>query len=52
MPWKPKDAARHTKAANTPEKRKRWARIANSILKESGGDEGKAIRLANVAVKG
>jgi uncharacterized protein YdaT len=50
MPFTAKDALRHTKKANTKAKRKKWARIANGILRESQ-DEGKAIRLANLAVK-
>ncbi len=44
------DQTRHSKKANTPAKRKQWASTANSVLKESG-DEGKAVRIANAAVK-
>ena len=51
MPWVPADATSHTKKANTDAKKKKWAKIANGVLKESG-DEGKAIRLANLAMKG
>ena len=50
MPWSPKDSMKHTKKANTEAKRKKWARIANGVLQESG-DEGKAVRLANLAMK-
>jgi hypothetical protein len=51
MPWKPNDGpSRHTKSANTSAKKKQWASTANSVLKESG-DEGKAVRIANAAVK-
>jgi len=51
MPWKPGDGpARHTKQADTPAKKKQWASTANSVLKESG-DEGKAVRIANAAVR-
>ena len=51
MPWKPNDGpSRHTKKANTPAKRRQWASTANSVLEDSG-DEGKAVRIANAAVK-
>lgn len=51
MPWKPDDGpSRHTKKANTPAKKKQWADIANKVRTESG-DEGKAVRIANAAVK-
>src|SRR6185312_5238825 len=49
MPWSPSDAARHTSHADTPEKRKAWAHIANGILKKTG-DEGEAVRIANAYV--
>lgn len=51
MPWQMRDAPRHTKAATTPAKKKQWRSVANKVLAESGGDEGKAIRIANAAVK-
>lgn len=50
MPFTATDAKKHTKKADTESKRKKWAKVANGILRESG-DEGKAIRLANLAVK-
>lgn len=50
MPWSANDAMRFTKKANTPEKRKRWARIANSAL-SSGDSEATAIKKANRAMK-
>jgi uncharacterized protein YdaT len=51
MPWNANDGpARHTKKANTPAKKKQWADIANKVRNESG-DEGKAVRIANAAVK-
>jgi hypothetical protein len=51
MPWKPNDGpARHTKKAKTPAEKKQWADIANKVRDESG-DEGKAVRIANAAVK-
>lgn len=50
MPFTSKDATKHTKSANTDSKRKKWARVANGVLRKSG-DEGKAIRIANLSVK-
>jgi uncharacterized protein YdaT len=50
MPWSLKDALSHTKKAKSPEKKKQWAATANAVLKSSG-DEGKAVRVANAAVK-
>lgn len=48
-PWTPAQAKSHTKKADTPEKKEKWAKVANSALKQYG-DEGKAIRIANAAV--
>lgn len=50
MPWKMSDAISHTKRASTPAKARQWASVANSILQQSG-NEGKAVRIANSAVK-
>jgi hypothetical protein len=50
VPWKPGDAKRHTKAASTPAKRDQWSATANSVLRQTG-DEARAIRAANAAVK-
>ena len=51
MPWKPDDGPdRHTHKAKTPAEKKQWSSTANAVLKESG-DEGKAVRVANAAVK-
>ena len=50
MPWVSKDAKKHTKKAASPTAKKQWSKVANSVLKQSG-DEGKAIRIANAAVK-
>ncbi len=51
MPWSPQDGpSRHTKKANNPAKRKQWSSTANAVL-EKTGDEGKAVRIANAAVK-
>ena len=50
MPWTADDATAHTKKATSPEEKEKWAKIANSVLEETG-DEGRAIRVANAAVK-
>lgn len=50
MPWTMSSARRHTKKADTPAAKKQWSKVANKVLKESG-DEGKAVRIANAAVK-
>lgn len=49
-PWTSRDAKRHNKHANTPAKKHKFAAVSNKVLAESG-DEGKAIRVANAAVK-
>jgi hypothetical protein len=50
MPWKASGAKRHTAKAKSIAQKRKWAKTANAVLKESG-DEGKAIRIANAAVK-
>jgi len=50
MPWSPADAPSHTKAADTPALQRLWAKVANEQLQKTG-DEGRAIRIANAAVK-
>lgn len=51
MPWTPSDGpARHTKKADTPAKRQQWSAVANKVLADTG-DEGRAVRIANGAVK-
>ena len=50
MPWTASQAHAKTHKASTKAKRKKWVRVANSILKQSG-DEGKAIRIANAMMK-
>lgn len=50
MPWTKKDVARHTKSVKTSAAKAKWAKVANAIAKQSG-DEGKAIRIANVMAK-
>lgn len=50
MPWTSKDATRHTKKAKSKGAKKQWSSVANKVLKETG-DEAKAVRIANSAVK-
>ena len=50
MPWKESDAKRHTKKAKSKKRKHQWSTVANKVLRESG-DEGKAVRIANSAVK-
>jgi uncharacterized protein YdaT len=50
MPWAAKDAPRHTKKASGAKSKRQWSKVANKVLKDSG-DEGKAVRIANAAVK-
>jgi hypothetical protein len=46
MPWTSSDAQRFTHKADTPGKRRQWAKVANRILRQTG-DEKRAIRVAN-----
>lgn len=50
MPWTPKDAGKHNKAATNGKPAKQWAKVANSVLKRTG-DDGRAIREANAVVR-
>ncbi len=50
MPWKMSDAIRHTDKAKSLREKRKWSSTANAVL-EKFGDEGKAIRIANSAVK-
>lgn len=50
MPWKPSDAKKKNKKADTPAEKKQWAAVANKVLK-STGDDAKAIKAANSAIK-
>lgn len=50
MIWTANSAKRHTKKAATPAKKRKWAKTANAVLKSSG-NEGRAVRIANAAVK-
>lgn len=49
MPWAPNDSTKHKKGLG-PDAQKRWSRIANAVLRQSG-DEGQAIRIANGATR-
>jgi len=49
MPWTPDDAKRHTYKATTWALKELWAKVANECL-ERTGDEGRAIREANVVI--
>jgi hypothetical protein len=50
MPWTMESASSHTKKAKTAATKKQWASTANAVL-EKTGDDAKAIRIANAAVK-
>lgn len=51
MPWRPEDVARHNnRAAKSSSKSRQWSKTANEILRQTG-DEGRAVRGANAAVK-
>ena len=50
MPWRSTDAAKKTKKAKSPKAKRQWSKVANKVLEDSG-DEGKAMRIANAAVK-
>jgi hypothetical protein len=49
MPWSPGDAQRFKRGLSKESQRK-WAKVANSALKQYG-DESKAIRTANSQVR-
>lgn len=49
MPWSVADVEKHNKDLSTSQKQK-WVAIANGVLEE-GGDEAKAIRIANAKVR-
>ena len=51
MPWGPNDAPSHTKKANSPQKRRQWAHVANNEL-NSGKSDKIAIMAADAAVAG
>jgi len=50
MPWKESDAQKKTRLATTPRLKRIWKRESNSVLSRTG-DEGRAIRAANAAVR-
>lgn len=47
-PYFARSAYRHTHKANTPAKKKLWAKVAN---RNAGKGESRAIRIANFVVK-
>lgn len=49
MPWTPSDSSSKTHKANSPEKERVWASVANKALAKSG-DDGSAIRIANAVI--
>ena len=50
MPWTPRDATKHDKAAKSPKAKRQWADVADKVLAKTG-NEGRAIREANAVVK-
>jgi len=50
MPWDAKTFKKHNRKL-TPTQSRKAAKTANAVLSKTG-DEGKAIRIANAAVKG
>lgn len=50
MPWRPDDAPRHTKKADTAELRELWSEVANKTLADTQ-DEARAVRTANAVVR-
>ena len=51
MPWKPHDATRFNQGAQSRNVKNLWASVANETLRRTG-DEGRAVRAANAAIKG
>ena len=49
MPWTAASATKHDKGAKTPKLKRKWAHIANSVLKKTGS-EARAIRAASSKV--
>jgi hypothetical protein len=50
MPWRPEDAPRHTRKADTPHLCEVWSEGANKVLEETL-DEGRAVRIAKAAAQ-
>ena len=50
MPWKARDARKFTKKAKTPKQKRKWKKVANSMLKHGASDKA-AVRAANAVVK-
>lgn len=49
MSFNPKSAKSYSSKADTQERQRNWAKIANNVIK-GGGSESTAIRVANAAV--
>lgn len=49
MPWTAAEATKHSRKADTPEKRRQWADVADSEL-ERGASDAAAIRAADAVV--
>jgi hypothetical protein len=50
MPWRPEDAPRHTKKANSLHLCELWSEVANKTLADTQ-DEARAVRIANAVVR-
>ena len=50
MPWTPKEAVKHNRSVKSSKRKRQWSKVANAIL-EKTGDDARAIRGANSAVK-
>jgi hypothetical protein len=50
MPWASRDVSKHNKSVKSPKRKRQWSSVANSIL-EKTGDDARAIRGANSAVR-
>ena len=50
MPWTARQVGKHNKRAKSAKRKRQWVEVANSVLKRTG-DEGRAVREANGAVK-
>jgi hypothetical protein len=50
LPWTGRSARGFTKKARSPAAKRKWAKVANKVLR-SGKSEGAAVRIANAVVK-
>ena len=49
MPWNPGQATAHTKKAKSPQAKRQWANVADSVLQRTGNDA-TAIKEANSVI--